>query len=180
MDNSLSIVTPSPLGPIWLAATERGLCALEFGATLNHLAGHLKRHAIAPPAPGETPRLQEAAAQLAAYFDRRLRAFDLPLDLRGTPFQRAVWDELLHISYGQNLTYGEIALEVASPNAAQAVGRAVGANPVSIIVPCHRVLGHNGDLTGYAFGLDRKSALLQLEQNGLQLRMASGELGVAS
>lgn len=175
MDISHCLTTPSPLGPLWIAATDRGLCALEFGATLNHLAGHLARHAIAPPTPSETPLLTEAAAQLAAYFDRRLRAFDLPLDLRGTPFQRAVWDELRHIPYGQTLTYGEIALEVASPRGAQAVGRAVGANPVSIIVPCHRVLGHDGDLTGYAFGLDRKSALLQLEQNGLQLRMGSEE-----
>lgn len=173
MDISHCLTTPSPLGALWLAATDSGLCALEFGATLNHLAGHLKRHAIAPPTPGETPLLQEAAAQLAAYFDRRLCAFDLPLDLRGTPFQRAVWDELRHIPYGHTLTYGEIALEVASPRGAQAVGRAIGANPVSIIVPCHRVLGHDGSLTGYAFGLDIKSALLQLEQNGLQLRMAS-------
>lgn len=172
MNISHCLTTPSPLGPIWLAATDRGLCALEFGATLNHLADHLRRHAIAPPTPGETPLLREAAAQLAAYFDHRRDAFDLPLDLRGTPFQRAVWDELLHIPYGETLTYGQIALEVSRPHAAQAVGRAVGANPVSIIVPCHRVLGHDGALTGYAFGLDIKSALLELEQNGLQLRMA--------
>ncbi len=171
MDTAHSIVFDSPLGAIWLAATDYGICALEFGESAGRLAGHLTRYNIATPEPGETPMLSEAMSQLAAYFEGRRQTFDVPLDLRGTRFQRAVWEELRHIGYGETLTYGQIALEVERPNGAQAVGRAVGANPVALIVPCHRVVGQNGELTGYAYGLDRKSALLELEQHGRQLRM---------
>ena len=126
---------------------------------------------ITQPEPGSSPVLEATAAQLVDYFDRSLKVFDVPLDLRGTEFQRAVWAELLTIPYGKTLTYGEVALEVEHPRAFQAVGQANGANPVAIIVPCHRVVGRNGKLTGYAYGVDRKAALLQLEQAGLQLRL---------
>jgi methylated-DNA-[protein]-cysteine S-methyltransferase len=171
MDASYLTVVSSPLGQIWVCATESGLCGLGFGSRVSDvMLRHLARHQIASPELVTTPVLQAAVAQLETYFDRALRDFDVPLDLRGTPFQRAVWDELLEIPYGDTLTYGEVAMEVNRPRAFQAVGRAVGANPVAIIVPCHRVVGQGGSLTGYAFGVDRKAALLVLEHDGLQLR----------
>jgi len=160
------------LGPLWLCATETGLCGLGFGESPSPAeVRRLARYGIAAPLAGDSVVLQTAVAQLADYFERRLQEFDVPLDLRGTPFQRAVWAELLTIPYGKTLTYGEIAMEVEHPRAFQAVGQAVGANPVAIIVPCHRVVGRNGALTGYAAGVERKAALLQLEQTGLQLHL---------
>ena len=109
--------------------------------------------------------LQAAQAQLAAYFAGTRRSFDLPLDLeRGTAFQQSVWRALLQIPYGATLSYGALGAVIGKPSAVRAVGAAVGRNPVSIIVPCHRVLGAHGALTGYAGGLERKTALLQGER----------------
>jgi methylated-DNA-[protein]-cysteine S-methyltransferase len=105
----------------------------------------------------------EAKRQLAAYFDGRLRDFDLPLTMHGTEFQRKVWDELLLIPFGSTVSYGELARRVGDPKASRAVGTANGRNPISIIVPCHRVIGANGKLTGYGGGLWRKDALLTFE-----------------
>jgi methylated-DNA-[protein]-cysteine S-methyltransferase len=171
MEHCDCAVTSSLLGPLWICATETGICGLGFGESPSDAeVRRMARYEIAPPEPGTTPVLQAAISQLADYFDRVLQVFDVPLDLRGTPFQRAVWAELLTIPYGTTLTYGEIAMEVEHPRAFQAVGQANGANPVAIIVPCHRVVGRNGKLTGYAAGVERKAALLQLEQDGLQLR----------
>ena len=108
--------------------------------------------------------LREAAAQLAAYFAGTRADFDLPLDLQaGTPFQQSVWDALRAIPRGRTTSYAELARRLGRPQAARAIGAAVGRNPVSIVVPCHRVLGTDGTLTGYAGGLERKTALLQLE-----------------
>lgn len=104
-----------------------------------------------------------AREQLAAYFAGRRRGFDLPLAPEGTPFQRMVWQELLRIPPGETITYGELALRIGSPSASRAVGLANGRNPIAIVVPCHRVIGANGKLTGYAGGLARKQALLALE-----------------
>lgn len=171
MEPSYSVVMQSHFGPIWICATDKGICGIEFGDKLDRMARFLERNNIDAPQLTPTSLLDRVIAQLEDYLNRRLEHFDVPLDLRGTPFQLAVWDELVHIPYGETLTYGEIAMEIERPRAAQAVGRAVGANPVPIIVPCHRVVGHDGSLTGYAYGLERKSALLELEQNGLQLRM---------
>ena len=128
-------------------------------------------HGIDTPRPVTTDLLEEARTQLQAYFNRRLQKFDLPLDLRGTDFQHLVWLQLQQISYGQTTTYGGIATVLGRPNASQAVGQAVGANPVSIAVPCHRVVGADGKLIGYGGGIERKAALLELEQAGLQLRI---------
>ncbi|MBN2392895.1 MAG: methylated-DNA--[protein]-cysteine S-methyltransferase [Anaerolineae bacterium] len=170
-------VTSSPLGPLWICATAVGVCGLGFGEQPSDAEVYrMARYGIAcdfitRPEPGSSPVLESAVAQLAEYFDRRLEEFDVPLDLRGTPFQKMVWEELLTIPYGKTLTYGEVAMEVEHPRAFQAVGQANGANPVAIIVPCHRVIGRNGALTGYAAGVERKAALLQLEQAGLQLRL---------
>ena len=109
------------------------------------------------------PAIREAASQLAEYFARSRRAFHLPLDLRGTPFQLAVWNALLRIPYGETRSYGQLAVELGHPGAARAVGTANGSNPVSIIVPCHRVIAAGGGLGGYGGGLARKRLLLDLE-----------------
>ncbi|WP_369211793.1 methylated-DNA--[protein]-cysteine S-methyltransferase [Streptomyces flavofungini] len=105
----------------------------------------------------------EAIRQLEAYFREELREFDLEFRLHGTPFQRTVWDELLRIPYGETRTYGELAEVLGRPGASRAVGLANGKNPISVIVPCHRVVGANGSLTGYGGGLDRKQRLLAFE-----------------
>jgi methylated-DNA-[protein]-cysteine S-methyltransferase len=110
------------------------------------------------------PVLREAAAQLLAYFAGQRERFDLPLDLsHGTAFQQSVWQALLAIPAGTTVSYGALSMDLGNPAAVRAVGAAVGRNPISVIVPCHRVLGSNGSLTGYAGGLDRKTALLELE-----------------
>ncbi len=147
----------SPLGTLLLARTDSGLAGAWFEAQKHHPA------TISAPERDDDPLLQRAARQLAAYFEGSDAEFDVPLDLLGTSFQRAVWRELLQIERGATCSYGDIARKLGTPSASRAVGAAVGRNPVSIIVPCHRVLGSGGALTGYAGGLDRKTALLRLE-----------------
>jgi methylated-DNA-[protein]-cysteine S-methyltransferase len=148
----------SPLGTMLLAATDRGLAGAWFVG---------QRHG--PDSAGwredpDHPVLREAVAQLRAYFAGERTQFDLPLDLQaGTPFQQSVWQALLSIPTGGTTSYAELARRLGRPQAARAIGAAVGRNPVSIVVPCHRVLGSGGALTGYAGGLERKTALLQLE-----------------
>lgn len=114
-----------------------------------------------------TAILMEAEKQLRAYFAGVLRQFDLPLDLAGTPFQQRVWQELLKIPYGETRSYGQVARDMGAPAAIRAVGAANGANPVPIVVPCHRVVGANGKLTGYGGGLPLKQRLLALERGSL-------------
>ena len=147
----------SPLGSLLLARTAQGLAGAWFEAQKHH------PDAIGAPEREDDPLLQCAAQQLGAYFEGSDVDFDLPLDLLGTPFQLAVWKQLLGIERGATTSYGDIARRLGTPSASRAVGAAVGHNPVSIIVPCHRVLGSGGALTGYAGGLDRKTALLRLE-----------------
>ncbi len=112
----------------------------------------------------DVPALKLAAEQLKSYFAGLLDHFDLPLAFRGTEFQKRVWGELTKIPFGQTISYGELARRVGSPKASRAVGLANGKNPIAIIVPCHRVIGANGTLTGYGGGLPRKKKLLELEQ----------------
>ena len=150
----------SPLGPLLLVRTKNGLSGAWFEAQKHHPAP------IDAPVDDDDPLLRRAAAQLAAYFDGAKTRFDLPLDLIGTPFQTAVWRELLRIERGRTCSYGDIAKKLGNPTAGRAVGAAVGRNPLSVIVPCHRVLGSDGTLTGYAGGLERKTALLRLETAG--------------
>jgi methylated-DNA-[protein]-cysteine S-methyltransferase len=114
--------------------------------------------------PVSDPLLAEAAAQLEAYFEGKLRRFNLPLDLVGTGFQRRVWEELVEIPYGETRTYAQVAASIGHPSAIRAVGAANGQNPVAIIVPCHRVIRTGGGLGGYGGGLDAKRALLDLEK----------------
>jgi methylated-DNA-[protein]-cysteine S-methyltransferase len=150
-----TIVTP--LGALLLARTASGLAGAWFANQKAHPMD------IAAPRRDDDALLRDAASQFAEYFAGRRSDFDLPLDLRGTDFQRRVWQALLRIAIGRTSSYGEIARELGAPKAVRAVGGAVGRNPVSVIVPCHRVIGSDGSLTGYAGGLQRKRALLQLE-----------------
>jgi methylated-DNA-[protein]-cysteine S-methyltransferase len=147
----------SPLGAILLARTAKGLAGAWFEGQ-EHRPGPFS----VPDRPDD-PLLAQAAAQLRAYFAGDANGFDLPLDLHGTPFQCTVWQALLAIGAGQTRSYGEIATAIGAASAVRAVGGAIGRNPVSVIVPCHRVIGRDGSLTGYAGGLRRKQALLALE-----------------
>lgn len=148
----------SALGPMLLAASDRGLAGVWFEGQR-----HMPDATGWPSDPGQ-PVLQLAMTQLGEYFSGRRNTFDLPLDLdRGTPFQQSVWLALLAIPCGQRISYGTLSQRIGRPAAVRAVGAAVGRNPVSIVVPCHRVLGADGSLTGYAGGIHRKTALLQLE-----------------
>jgi methylated-DNA-[protein]-cysteine S-methyltransferase len=116
-----------------------------------------------PAAPASDPEHQAVHRQLRAYARGRLTAFSLPIDPQGTPFQRVVWAALLAIPYGQTRTYGDVAAAIGRPGAARAVGMACRTNPIGLVIPCHRVVGANGSLTGYAGGLDLKKRLLQHE-----------------
>ena len=154
---------PSPLGTIAIAATSEGLAGLWFADNQRYLPVELAGPAAWPEA-DEHPVLQQTGQQLAEYFAGQRSQFDLPLDLRcGTDFQQSVWQALLVIPHGKVTSYGEVSRRIGHPAAVRAVGGAIGRNPVSIIVPCHRVTGSSGALTGYAGGLERKTALLRLE-----------------
>ena len=162
-DNSIVQTTfQSPLGPMIIAATDKGLAGLWFEGQ-KHLPPQLVKPVVWPSEPGH-PVLQKAAAQLTEYFAGERTGFDLPLDLAyGTPFQQSVWQALLAIPQGGTSSYGEVSQRIGKPAAVRAVGAAIGRNPLSVIVPCHRVVGAKGALTGYAGGLHRKTALLKLE-----------------
>ena len=156
---------PSPLGPINLAADNQGrLVYLAFARPGGGI--WLPRDLRGEPRDlAQDPSLLEPVRQqLAAYFRKELRVFDLPLNLRGTPFQLKVWAQLQRIPYGTTISYGELARRLGDLKLARAVGAANGANPISIVVPCHRVIGANGSLVGFGGGLDTKRALLELEQ----------------
>lgn len=145
---------PSPVGLLTLVATDAGLCGL-----------YPEGHAPVPAADwlrDATP-FRDVCRQLDEYFTGNLRDFHIPLDLQGTPFQLRVWHALLTIPFGETIHYGEQARRIGQPAASRAVGMANGRNPISIIVPCHRVIGKNGALTGYGGGLDMKRFLLDLE-----------------
>ena len=152
----------SPVGTLLLAATDRGICGIYFEEHKHFKGKHGWQHA-----PGHA-HLLAAASQLDGYFAGQRTSFELPLDMAGTEFQRAAWQELVAIPFGQSITYSQQARRLGKPNAARAVGLANGRNPVSIIVPCHRVLGARGAITGYAGGLERKRYLLALEGIRLQ------------
>ncbi len=148
----------TPLGPLTALATERGLAGLWFDAQQHHPG------ALDAPTDPDHPHIVATRAWLDAYWARRdTTAIAVALDPQGTPFQRRVWQALLKIEHGRTSTYGAIAARAGKPEAARAAGAAIGRNPISIIVPCHRVIGRDGSLTGYAGGLHRKQALLQLE-----------------
>ena len=158
-------VIDSPFGALTLVADEDALAGL-----------YMDRQRHRPPEevfgerrdPDEEP-FEQVRAQLEEYFAGERTEFDLPLAMAGTPFQRTVWAELRRIPFGDTISYGRLADRIGNPNASRAVGLANGRNPIGIIVPCHRVVGSNGDLTGYGGGIERKRALLAFEQGAGQL-----------
>jgi methylated-DNA-[protein]-cysteine S-methyltransferase len=146
----------SPIGPLTLAGDD----------VLTHCWMHQQRHSpdVTPFGAPDPTAFAGVAAQLDAYFAGELTEFDVDLRLDGTPFQQRVWAALRDIPYGETISYGELATRIGQPTASRAVGLANGRNPVAIIVPCHRVIGASGSLTGYGGGLDRKRTLLDLER----------------
>jgi len=152
-------VLDSPVGPLTAVVTDGGLSGLYMDKQRHRPA----EETFGGPAEEQEP-FTTIAEQLAAYFAGDLTEFDLPLKMHGTPFQHRVWSALQEIPYGETSTYGELAVEIGKPAASRAVGLANGRNPVSIIVPCHRVVGSTGSLTGYGGGLERKRHLLDFER----------------
>jgi methylated-DNA-[protein]-cysteine S-methyltransferase len=162
MDSISYTQIESPLGPLLLAADDAGLRQILF----------VHRGHPAKPDPTwheDSALLQPVIRQLRAYFAGELEIFDLPLAPEGTPFQLNVWHQLRDIPYGQTISYGELAHRVGNPKAARAVGLANGSNPIPIVIPCHRVIGSNGKLTGYGGGLPIKEKLLALERRQSRL-----------
>lgn len=163
-------VVESPYGVLTLVAEDGVLCGLYMTE---------QRHRPLEETFGERVTADEepfpaVVEQLEAYFAGELREFDLPLRMNGTAFQRSVWERLRAIPYGETRSYGQLAAELGSPGASRAVGLANGRNPVGIIVPCHRVIGAGGSLTGYGGGLERKQRLLEFERSGAGVAVASG------
>ena len=156
-------VMSSPVGDLRIVARGAAISAIEFwpfrADPVGRPMGERK---------DDDPLLRTAVLQLTEYFDHGRRDFDLPLDPQGSDFQRSVWAQLLKIGYGETASYGEIARRLGKTNAAsRAVGLANGSNPIPIVIPCHRVIGADGSLTGYACGIERKQTLLEIEQDAL-------------
>ena len=152
----------SPVGDLRIVENAGAITAIEFSPFRDH-DGRPRGDRD-----DTHPVLVECARQLTAYFERDLKEFDLPLNPAGSDFQKSVWGQLLEIGYGDTASYGEVAKRLGKSNAAsRAVGLANGSNPIPIVIPCHRVIGADGTLTGYAGGIERKQALLEIEQDAL-------------
>ncbi len=154
----------SPVGKLKLVASDKGLVAVLWQ---NERPNRVLLDELVED--GRHPVLVSTERQLGEYFAGKRKAFSVALDMRGTPFQRNVWEALLAIPFGETRSYGQLAKQLGNPRATRAVGAANGRNPVSIIVPCHRVIGSSGKLTGFAGGLETKAHLLSLEENGKKL-----------
>lgn len=152
----------SPVGPLFLSGSKEALQMISFPCKEAVAADHWQKKARP---------FRDVCKQLDSYFKGRLKDFDLPLAPQGTPFQQNVWQALLTIPYGQTCSYAEIARQIDSPKAVRAVGNANGRNPIPIIIPCHRVIGSNGSLTGFGGGLPTKTYLLNLENPQLELTL---------
>ena len=166
-----STIVASPIGDCVIIASEHGICWTGTPGTsrergLTWIRQKLQAEPVIEDSTTANAPLQQAVDELQRYFAGECVAFSCPLDLHGTPFQLAVWQALRTIPYGETRSYGEIAQQIGRPAASRAVGAANGANPVAIIVPCHRVIGSNGTLTGYGGGLPTKDWLLRLEKVG--------------
>jgi O-6-methylguanine DNA methyltransferase len=163
----------SPIGPCRVASTERGLAFLELPrASGRGFGGWLRRSAPGAECVEDFEENRVAVRQILEYLEGKRTAFELPLDLRGTAFQRQVWEATLEIPYGESRSYGEIAGTIGRPRSIRAVGTALGANPVALVVPCHRVIAADGRLGGFSGGLDLKARLLAMERG----RPAQGRL----
>ena len=152
----------SPVGPLQLVADDSGVRRIDFVNGRSPVESDPQWHEDGEP-------FCETIRQLRAYFAGELETFDLKLAPEGTPFQLSVWDRLCEIPFGETISYGELARRVGNPNASRAVGLANGSNPIPIVIPCHRVIGSNGKLTGYGGGLPIKEKLLALERRQLRL-----------
>lgn len=155
----------SPIGPLVAGATSKGCCFLEFKDRwdLARTRDRVRKQYTLDMISGTNGFLDQLEAELGRYFSGELQEFSIPLDLKGTPFQLAVWEQLRNIPYGKTKSYGDIAALVESPLAVRAVGRANGDNPLAIVVPCHRIIRSDGKLGGYGGGIWRKKRLLTLE-----------------
>jgi len=160
----------SPIGRLSILADAEGVVEIRFA---NHVPGQGR------PLPEHTKRsndlVERAIDQLQAYFDGRLKAFDLPLSLHGTDFQKGVWQQLRKINFGDTASYGEIAKKIGNPKASRAVGMANNKNRIPIVIPCHRIIGSDGSLTGFAGGLDTKRWLLNHEQSCASVRSGKAD-----
>lgn len=168
MTTFYTIIADSPVGPLLLTSDGAALTRLYMDLRGDRFAGEIPPDWVQDDAAAP---FAEAKRQLADYFAGTRTGFDLPLAAEGTPFQQRVWDELLRIPYGVTVSYGEIARRIGDPGASRAVGLANGRNPISIVVPCHRVIGANGKLTGYGGGLPRKQTLLAHEAGSRTLEL---------
>lgn len=171
MANIIVRTYSSPCGRLLLGQWLDQLCMCDWLDSRSHarIVARLQRQLAATTVERQTPLLDAAAHQLDEYFNGQRSDFDLPLQLVGTEFQCRVWRQLLTLPYGTTTSYAALAASLAAPKAVRAVANAVGANPLSIVVPCHRVIGSNGSITGYGGGLAAKSALLTLEQSHQRL-----------
>lgn len=149
----VSIIIPSLVGFLKISATDTAVIGIYW-----------EKEGPTPARQEVHPLLEKTKNQLSEYFEGKRTTFDLPLELNGTPFQKRVWEALLKVPFGATNSYLDLAKAIKNPSACRAVGRAVGQNPVSIVVPCHRIIGSNGKLTGFAGGLEAKSVLLKHEE----------------
>ena len=157
----------SSVGTLVVSGSPKGICRICFSLkSSTDSSSWFNRHFSCLPEKGLQPTVHKAIQQLTGYFEGKRRVFPLSLDLRGTPFQLRVWNELLRIPYGSTVSYGEVARRIGNPRASQAVGAAVGRNPVPIVVPCHRVIGQDGSLVGFAGGLATKEKTAGIRRLG--------------
>lgn len=159
--------TGSPIGPLTIVSTQKGICRLEFGSvneTLANIQTWAKRYFLKSEMIRDAEKITPIVRQLREYFNGERFDFDLPLHLQGTPFQKKVWQALMQIPHGETRTYKEIAQSIGAAKAVRAVGNANNKNPLPIIIPCHRVIGSNGSLVGYGGGVDKKQFLLEIEK----------------
>ncbi|WP_349409532.1 methylated-DNA--[protein]-cysteine S-methyltransferase [Pseudalkalibacillus sp. SCS-8] len=157
----------SPVGPLTLLKTEKGLCRIDFGSAEENLPlinAWLKKQALKAELTFDHASFQPFIEQINEYFNRERTHFDIPIALFGSTFQKKVWEGLVKIPYGETYSYKDVATMIGSPKAVRAIGSANNKNPLPIIIPCHRVIGSNGSLVGYGGGLDKKEILLNLEQ----------------
>jgi AraC family transcriptional regulator of adaptative response/methylated-DNA-[protein]-cysteine methyltransferase len=174
LENTLSVIHTTsfetPLGTMFAGSTEEGICMLEYADSVSRQEKEINalcKLLGASVAEGESKYFESLRQQLAEYFDGKRKEFDIPLVLAGTPFQQEVWRELQKIPYGSTRSYKEQSMALNNLGAIRAVGTANGANRIAILIPCHRVIGENGKLTGYGGGLWRKKWLLDLEKGQL-------------